>query len=145
MIAEHLEFDMSRSLQILLDVHVTDAKRGLSLALGGPERVPQFARIPYDAHPPAAAASDGFDDHGVADIPRDLRCLLLAFDDAVAAGEHRHARLLHRATGPGLVAHQLDDVRVGTDEADMARLAHLGKVGALGQEAVARVNGVRAG
>ena len=33
---------------------------------------------------------------------------------------------------------QADDVRIGPDEADVARLAHLGEVRALGQEAVAR-------
>ena len=64
---------------------------------------------------------------------------------AVAAGQHRQAGLLHRLARARLVAHQLDDARVGPDEADVARLADLGEVGVLGQEAVAGVDRVGAG
>ena len=75
---------------------------------------------------------------GIADVLGDLERLVFALDRAVAAGQHRHAGLLHRAARLGLVAEQPDHVRVGADEADVARLAHFGEVGALGQEAVAR-------
>ena len=60
-------------------------------------------------------------------------------------GQNRHARLLHDAPRARLVAHQPDDLRVGTDELDVARLADFGEVRALGQEAVAGMDGVGAG
>ena len=76
---------------------------------------------------------------------RDLERLLLAVDRAVAARQDRHARLLHRAPRPRLVAEQADHVRRGADELDVARLADFGEVGALGQEAVAGMDRVGAG
>ena len=53
--------------------------------------------------------------------------------------------LLHHPARARLVAHQADDLRVGTDELDVARLADLGEVGAFRQEAVAGMNRVGAG
>jgi hypothetical protein len=71
--------------------------------------------------------------------------LLVAVDRTVAAGQHGKARLLHRPAGAGLVAHQLDHVRIRPDETDVAGLADFGEIGALRQESVARVNRVGAG
>ena len=141
----HLELDVARRLQILLDVNVADAERRLGFALRGLEGVRQIARRLDDAHAATAAAGDGLDDDRIADVLRDLERLLFAVDRAVAAGQHRHAGLLHRPPRLGLVAEQANDVRVGPDEADVARLAHFGEVGALRQKAVAGVNGVGAG
>ena len=70
---------------------------------------------------------------------------LLVLDRPVAARQHRQPGLLHRPAGLGLVAQQLDDVRIGADEADVTGLADLGQVGALGEEAVAGMDGVGAG
>ena len=61
-----------------------------------------------------------------------------------AARKDRHAGLLHRAAGAGLVAHEANDVRIRSDELDVARLAHFREVGAFRQKSVARVNRVRA-
>ena len=73
-----------------------------------------------------------------------LSGLLLVLGRTVAAGKHRDARLLHGPPGAGLVAHQLDDVRVGTDESNVAGLAHLGEVRALRQKPVTRMNRIGA-
>ena len=127
-IAEHLELDVAGVLEILLDVDVADAERRLRLALGGAKCVRHVGRCPDDAHPAAAPAGHGLDDDRVADVSGGLERLLFVLGRTVAAGKHRHARLLHRASGPRLVAHQLDDVRVGADESNVAGLAHLGEV-----------------
>ena len=82
---------------------------------------------------------------GIADVLGELERLLLALDRAVAARQDRHAGLLHDAARPRLVAHQADDLRIGADELDVARLADLGEVRALGEEPVAGMDGVGAG
>ena len=99
----------------------------------------------HDAHAAAAAAGHGLDDDRIADFLGVLERLLFVLGRTVASRQHRHARLLHRAPGTGLVAHQLDDVRIGTDESNVAGLADLGKIGAFRQESVARMNGIGAG
>ena len=145
MVADDLELDVARVLEVFLDVDVAVAERGLGLSLRGPERVGQLAGIPHDAHASPAAAGDRLDDDRVSDVLGDLERLLLAVDGAVAARQHRHARLLHRLLGPGLVAEQLDHAGIGPDEADVAGLAHLGEIRALREEAVAGMNGIGAG
>jgi hypothetical protein len=145
MVAKHLEFDVPRVFQILLDVDVPDAERSLRFTLRGPEQVAQICRRPYDAHPAAAAAGNGLDDDRIADVLRALERLFFAVERPVAAGQHRHAGLLHRAASARLVAHQLDHIGVRADEADMARLADFREVRAFRKEAVARMNGVGAG
>ena len=144
MIAEDLELDVARRLEVALDVDVAVAEGRLGLALGGAQRVRELAGRLDDAHAAAAAAGDGLDDHRVADVLGQLQRPVLVLDRAVAARQHRQTGLLHRPAGLGLVAEQPDHVRVGADEADVAGFAHLGQVGALGQEAVAGVDGVGA-
>ena len=124
---------------------VADAERRLRLALRGFHGIRQFARGAHDAHPAAAAAGNSLDDDRVADVLGALERLFFAVDGSVAAGQHRHTRLLHCAAGARLVAHQLDHIGIGSDEADVARLAYFGEVRAFRQEPVARMNGVGAG
>ena len=145
MIAEDLELDVARRLEVLLDVDVADAERRFRLALRRLERVRQVGRLLDDAHAAAAAAGDRLDDDRIADLLRDLGRALFALDRTVAAGQHRHAGLLHRPARLGLVAEQANHARVGADEADVARLADFGEVGALRQEAVAGMQRVGAG
>ena len=137
-IAEDLELDVAGTLDVLLDVDVADAERRLGFALRRLERLAQLRRGPDDAHAAAAAAGDRLDDDRKAEILGDLEGLLFPVDRAVAAGQDRNARLLHRPARPRLVPEQADDVRRRPDELDVARLADLGEVGALGQEPVAR-------
>src|SRR6478736_5042979 len=143
-IAQDLDLDVPRMLDVLLQVHVADAERGFRLALRGLERLRHFRRRSNDAHAAAAAARDRLDDDGVAELPRDLEGLLLAVHGAVAARQYRDPRLLHRASRAGFVAEQPDDVRRGPDELDVAGLAYLGEVRALREKTVAGMNGVGA-
>ncbi len=109
------------------------------------ERLRQFVGRANDAHAAAAAAVAGLDDDRVAEVGGDLLGLLLGLDGAVAAGQRADTRLLHRPAGARLLAHQADHRRARADELDVAGLAHLGEVGALGEEAVAGVDGIGAG
>ena len=143
-VTEHLKLDVTRILEILLDVDVSDAERGFGFALRRAQRGPHLGREPDDAHSSSAAAGNRLDDDGVADVPGDLRRLFFTVDRAIAAWQHRQACLLHGSPGAGLVAHQLDDIRIGSDESNVARLADLSQVGALGEKAVARMNRVGA-
>src|SRR5262245_52744509 len=145
MVAENLELDVARRLDVLLDVDVTDAERRFGLALRRLDRVRQLAGRTHDAHTASAAARGRLHDHRVADVLRELERLLLALDRAVAAGQDRDARFLHHAPRPRLVAHQPDDLRIRTDELDVARFADFGEVRALGKESVAGMDRVRAG
>src|ERR1051326_5428172 len=106
LIAEDLEFDVARRLDVLLDIHVRDAEGRLGFALRRLERVRKLAGVPYDAHAATAAACRRFDDDGKADVLCDLDGLVFALDWTVAAGKNRDARLAHYATRAGLVGHQ---------------------------------------
>ena len=108
-VAEHLELDVPRRDDVLLHVDVADPERGLGLALRRLQRLRQLAGDVDDAHAAAAAAGRRLDDHRVADVLGDLQRLFLALDRAVAAGQDRHAGLLHRPARARLVAHQPDD------------------------------------
>ena len=75
----------------------------------------------------------------------ELERLGLAADRPVAAGHGRDAQLLGGGLGDDLVAHQPDVLGRGADEGEAVLLDHLGEVGVLGQEAVARMDRVGAG
>src|SRR4051794_22907226 len=119
-IAEYLKLDMTRVLDVLLEVHVPHAERGFGLPLRGLQRFRQLPRCADHAHPAAAAAGHRFDNHRVPEILGDLLRLLFTVNGAVAARKHWHTGLLHRASRPCLVAEQANDVGGRTDELDMA-------------------------
>src|SRR5262249_31914573 len=96
-IAEHLELDVPRTLDVLLEIDIADAERGFRLALRRLQRLAQLACGADDAHAAAAAAGDRLDDDGIPEILRDLLRLLLAVERSVAARENRDAGLFHRA------------------------------------------------
>ncbi len=62
-----------------------------------------------------------------------------------AAGQDGQAGLLHRAARLDLVAHHADDLGARADELDVARLADFGELRRLGEEAVARMDGINVG
>ena len=133
------------AIDVLLDVDVANAEGRFRFALRGLERRPELVGRLDDPHAAAAAAGRGLDDHRVADLARDLEPLLLRIDRTVAAGQDRDARLPHRAARARLVAEQPDHLRRRADEPDVARVANLGEIRALGEEPVARVDRVGAG
>src|SRR6266568_9628634 len=70
-VAEHLDLDMARPLQILLEVDRVIAERGLGLGAGGGERVREVVGAVGDLHAAAAAAGGGLDQHRKSDRARD--------------------------------------------------------------------------
>src|SRR4029434_107754 len=136
MIADDLELDVSRALQVFLDVNVAISECRFGLPLGRPQGVRKLACRADDAHAAPSAASHGFDDDGVPDVLDDLERVLFVRHRTITARQHWYAGLLHRSLRARLVAEELDHARVGTDEPDVAGFADFSKVGALRQETV---------
>ncbi len=67
-VAENLEFDMARTRQVFLDVHVAVAERGQRLRTRELEGATEVVWVPRDAHPLTAAARGCLDDDGEADV-----------------------------------------------------------------------------
>ena len=145
MVAHHLHFDVPRVFEVLLDVHVGNAERRFRLALSRLDRVAELLRRADDAHPAAAAAGDGFHDHGETELRRELERHLFVFNRTVGARQQRQPRFLHRTARAGFVAHQPDHFRIRPDETDVAGLADFREIGRFGQKAVARMNRVSPG
>jgi len=106
--AHHLDLDVPRMLEILLDVDVRDAKRGEGLRLGGEEGVDEGRGGMDDLHPPAAAPRGRLDDHRKTDFLRNPKAFLLLRNRAAAAGDGRHLDLAHRAARLDLVIRRMD-------------------------------------
>src|SRR6476620_547848 len=85
MIAEHLDFDVPWRLDVLLQVHVTDAERGFSFTLRRLQQAAQLIRRADDSHAAPATARHGFDDHRLPKLFRDLDGLVLTLHRPVAA------------------------------------------------------------
>ena len=101
-------------LEVLLDVDVADAERRFGLALRRLEaRAPARRRSRTTRMPRPPPPATALMMTGIADVLGDLERLLFAVDRAVAAGQHRHAGLLHRPARPGLVAQQRMTLRIG--------------------------------
>ena len=141
-VGEDLHLDVARVDHRLLEEHRGVAERGLGLAHGRVDGVTQVLGPLDPAHAAPAAARRSLDDDGVADLARECAGLVLRLQRVGAAGKNGDARLLHRAAGLDLVAHQANHVGAGAYELDVARLADFGEVGRLGEEAVAGVYGV---
>ena len=108
------------------------------------ESAPSSSVLRVD-HPHALSATSGrcLEEH------REPSChgcgaQLLEIARSGRAGYERDARRRHRLLGANLVSHLLDDVRRRPDEGDVVVLASAHELCVLGEEAVARVNGVAA-
>ena len=145
LVAEHLDLDVARAFDELLDEDAVVAEGALGLGADGGEAFLDVLAVPGDANALAAAAGRRLQHHRIADLLGDAHRMGRVVDLADVA---RHAG---DASGGGellaldLVAHRLDGVRVWTDEDDALVGAALGEVSALGQKAKARVHGLRAG
>ncbi len=110
-VAENLHLDVARALHELLDQHAIIAETGLRLALGAGEGGFKIGVGIDLSHAAAAAAGDGLDEHGVADL---LRSSLQRFEGLVLpmiARRNRDAVLFHQRLGGVLEAHGADRFR----------------------------------
>ena len=144
-IAEHLELDVARRIDVFLDEHPRIAERGLCLAPRGGERIVEIGVLVDPPHAAAAAARHRLDEHGIADLIGLSLEEGVRLDVAVIAGHDRHARLLHQRLGAVLEAHGADRRRRRADEGDAGAQRGFREVGILGEEPVAGMDALRAG
>jgi len=144
-VAEDLDLDVARAGDVTLDQHVVVTEAGLGFALARSQGLDEVFGTVDAPHALAATAGAGLDEHRVADargLGRQEGGLVVV---AVVAGHQRHAGLVHQRLGRALAAHGGNGAGRRADEHQALFGASLGEVLVLAQEAVARVDGLRAG
>jgi hypothetical protein len=144
-VAEHLDLDVARRLDVALQQYPVAAERALRLALAAFQVGQEFLQRVHDAHALAAAAVRGLDHQREADA-RGFACQHLR--RLVVAGitrHYRHAGRVHEVLGAGLAAHLAHRRGLGTDEGDPGRFHGIGEVRVLAEEAVTGMDRLRAG
>ena len=97
-IGQHLNFNVTRMLQVLFHVHGRVAEGRLRLAAGQIEGGQQRRLAMHDPHPAPAAAAGRLNDDWVADLVGDpQRFLGVVADRSIGAGDAGDAGLLHRS------------------------------------------------
>src|SRR5205085_4158701 len=130
-VAEELDLDVARPLDVALVEDAVVAERGRRLALRRRERLVELGRLADDPHPATAAARGRLDDEREADL---LRLALRHDGNSGLAGDPLRRQLV--AAGP-------QRLRGRPDPGQAGRLHGGGEVRALGEEAVAGVDRVR--
>ena len=144
-IGQHLGLDVARVGEELLHVALGAAESLHGLAAGGVECALNFFHIVHDLQAASAAAISSLDGNGQAVLFGKGAGLLPVIDGIGGTRCQRRADLLGHAARSDLVTEQLDGLR-GRANPDHAGLGNrAGKVGVLGQEAVARVDGIGTG
>ena len=141
LVAEELDLDVAGVRDEALEEHIADTEGATGLAAGLVEGVVELFRRLGNAHAAPAAAHGGLDDDGVAELRGDAVGLLVG-GDGLATGEDRNACRIGEAAGDGLVAELFEDVRARADEDDAGGADGPRELGPLGEEAVARMDGV---
>ena len=144
-VAQHLDLDMARPAEILLEVDGVVAEGGLGLGAGQREGLARRLGVLDHLHAAAAAAGHRLDQHRIADLLAERHDLVDRADRPGRARHQRQAELLGGLLGHDLVAHHADVLRRGADEGEAVRLDRFGEAGVLRQEAVAGMDGVGAG
>ena len=144
LIAEDLDFDVARIEDELLDEHAVIAKRIEPLALGCLKTFAHVLLIVCQPHALAAAARAGFHHHRIADLGRNAHRVLGIIDLTDKAGDDIDARFQRELLALDLVTHRGNRVYRRADKRDAFRRQCLGKAGAFGEKAIARMNRIRA-
>ena len=144
LVAEHLDLDVARIGDELLDEDAVVAERRFRLRARAGKAFRHFGLAVGDAHALAAAAGRRLDHHRIADLLGDGDRLVVVLDDAEMAGHGRDFCGRGRLLRLDLVAHGGDGFGVRTDEDDAGFFQRLGEGLALGQEAVAGMHGLGA-
>ena len=131
--------------EVLLEVDLVVAEGVGGLGLCGDEHLLELFCALCHAHALAAAAGRCLDQHGVAHLCGEAGGFFGRGDRAVRAGDGGHAEAGHGGLGVGLVSQLLDGLGRGADEGDVVVCAGAGELGAFREEAVAGVDGLRAG
>ena len=95
-VAKNLHFYMPRFFDEFFDQHRVIAKSGLCFMLCRGKCVGKFRRVFNAAHPTPAAACDGFDEDGKADVGRLFCEHIRALIRAMISRHNRNTRLFHQ-------------------------------------------------
>ncbi len=132
-VAEQLDLDVARPLDVALAEHTVVAECGFRLALRGVECLVELGGLADDAHPASAAPCRRLDHQREADLV------------GLARRHDRNAGLDGDPLCLELVAAEPQRLGARADEHEAGRVHRLGEVGVLGQESVAGVDRVGAG
>ena len=143
-ITENLHLDMPRMGHELFEKDARVLEIAPAQPLDGREGVGEFRAIPAHAHPDAAAARRALQHHRIADALHLDRRRIRARDEA-RARQQRHAVLLRDGARGVLQAEDAHLLRRRPDERETRLLAGFREVRVLAEEAVARMNRLRAG
>jgi hypothetical protein len=140
-----LHFDVTRTLNVFFDQDVIVAERRRRFALARSERIGEFFRLLDQPHAFAAAACNGFDQNGIANLAGALGEKLRRLVFTEIAGCHRHAGFGHQLFGGVLEPHGANGMGFRSDP-DEAGLHHgLRELRILRKEAIARMDRLGAG
>ena len=142
-VGHHLDLDVPRILDVLLDVDRTVAKPGLALALSGLEQTLGLRRLVHDLETTTTTTGRS--------LERNRPAVLLAqLDDADGvrdllgrARHDRHTGIGHQDARVDLRTHRVDGARRRADPDQASLLNRSRKRRALGQKAVARMDRLR--
>ena len=143
-VAKYLHFQVTGTLDVFLDKHAAVAEVVLAEALDRVEGIAQFSRAVAHAHADAATAGGAFQHHRVADLLASDQRGVEVFQQ-LGAFQHRHAVLLGQGAGGVLEAEHAKLFWRWADKGNVGGFTGFGKGGVFGEEAVARVDGFRAG
>ena len=146
LVAQDLHLDVPHLGQPFLDEDGLAAEGELRFAAGAFERLLELDGLRDDAHAAAAAAVGGLDQGGAV-LGHEGACgadLLLGRAAKLDAWNHGDPGLQRQALGRHFVAHQRDHLGAGPDEAQATLLAGARELRVLGEEAIARMDGVGA-
>src|SRR4029079_3982889 len=132
-------------LEIALHIEIAGPERGLSAAVGRGEGSREVGRLVDAGHTDAPTAGGSLQDDGIADFARDGLGPGHVGDRAEAAGQYRDAGRAHQPAGLDPVPHLSDGLGPRADEGDAGALHGFGEARALGEKAVARMDGVGPG
>ena len=143
-IGEHLNLDMARPGDELLDQHPVVAERGLGFALRAFQRFREVVRRFDPAHAAAAAAGRRLDQYRIADRCGRVRQLAWILILAVITGHERDAGAFHDCFGVAFGAHGADRVGRRADEYGPGRRDRFREFRVFGKETVARMHRIGA-
>jgi hypothetical protein len=138
-VAEHLDLDVTRRDEQLLEVERAVAESRLRLGRGGRVGVLELVLGADEPHPLSAAAGARLDEDGKAGLAGHAADVVVA-RRPLRPRHERDARRAHLLLRAHLVAHALHDLRGRADEDEVRLLARARESGVLGEEPVARVD-----
>ena len=133
-ICEHLHLDVTRILEIALDVDRRVREVRLSFPPRGLVRALRLARVADDLQSLAATAGRGLDRDRPAELVAEPPDLLGRLDGLRHTGNDRYARRAHPLAGLDLRSHRLDRLGRRADPDEAALPAHPRERGVLGEE-----------